>query len=72
MISLICGTWNRKQQTKQTTKLIDTGNSIVVARGEGGWGEAEDEEGNGSQIYGDWRRLDFDQWRHTQYTANVS
>ena len=33
--------WNLKNntKTKNKTQLIDTENRLVVARGEGGWGE---------------------------------
>ena len=58
MISLICEILNRKnKQATQTNKLTDTGNNMVVTRGEWGW--EEDEEGKGGQIYGDRRRLSF-------------
>ena len=40
---------------KQKQKLIDTGNSMVITRGEGEWGQVE--EGKG-EINGDRRRLD--------------
>ena len=46
---------------KQKQKLIDTGNSMVITRGEGEWGQVK--EGKG-EINGDRRRLDCEWWTH--------
>ena len=45
------------KQDKQ--RLIDTDNSVVVSKGNGGWKVAEDK---GGQTWGDGRRLDLG-WR---------
>ena len=57
MVSLMWGIKQKatNEQNKNTNKLIDTGNRMVVTREEGG----ENEEAKGVQVYGDGRRLDF-------------
>lgn len=48
--------YTNKQRPPSPCKITDTDNRMTVIRGEGKWGE--DEEDKGDHIYGDGRKLD--------------
>ena len=53
---------SHQRRSKQNKQFADTGNTVLVVRGDRRWGEQE--EGEGGQIYADGRRLDFGWWTH--------